>query len=429
MKQVWYGVAVMFPFILLSGCSDKEPLKGEREDVLLSESVGDGYTEDKTAIMLDDEVSNVAFAQPYLSSSNCYPPLKFAGVNFQEIWRAGVDYESTSGLRFAAAPLVAEGKIFCADAGGIVYAFDAKNGNLLWRQSVTLEGKDGQIGTGLAYDDGNLIVSTCFAECFSLNPQNGKQKWRIKLPAPSKGDAITISNGKAFLMCANSTLYVVDVNSGRNLWTHSGIVSDSIYLGNASVAVDSGVVYLSYPSGEIFALMEDTGALVWESAFPKFSVSNAAHSFVHPKAAPVVKGGIVYFVAPNEQTLALDAKTGKRLWIKDFGSVQTPIVSGNSIFVFHNGAELVCMNRFDGAVHWRTKLNSESEKPANWYGLTLTKNHILTLSPDGKLSFVSVKSGKIEQSVMVSGNITVNPIIANSTLYILSGDGTLSAHK
>lgn len=430
------SLAALLFILSLGGCADdKKPLKGIRENILASDDLNESETMDKSAVTLDSEILNSSFPQPYLNSAHSYPPLKFSTHflkkegGLHQMWSVKLDYESTKAFKMIAAPIVAEGKVFCIDAGGIVYAFNAKTGAEMWRKSVTIVGKEGQIGAALAYDSGRLIVSSSFSECFCLNAKNGRINWRIKLPANSKGDAITISEGRVFLVCSNSSLQVVDIDDGKTLWTHSGIASDSLFLGSAAAAVSDGVAYVAYPSGEIFAFMVEVGTPVWESSFPKFSLSNAAQAFTHPKASPVVKDGIAYFTAANEQIAAFDAKSGRRLWIKDYGGIQTPIVSGNSIFVFNSQSELVCLNRFTGNLRWRTLLDRNNDR-YDWYGVTLVKDHVLCISPKGKLSFVSAKTGKIVRTFEgIGSEVEVNPIIAGSTLYILNGNGELEAYK
>lgn len=427
-RLITYWLNVYILFLLLGGCSQKEHLQGKREGVLSSEEVGErNGNKDAAPVKVDKEVANREFSQPYMNAAHCYAPLKFSFPT-TKAWSKKLDFEATKSAKITAGPVVANGRAFCADAGGIVYAFDAKSGRELWRRSVTIAGKDGQTGMAIACDDSDhLIVASCFSECFSLDCKNGKINWRIKLPAPAKGDAITIRDGQIFLMCSNSSLQVVNIESGKLLWSHSGITANSIFLGGAGAAVVDGVVYLAYPSGEIYALLMETGAVVWESVFPKFSIGDAIQAFTHPKASPVIKDGIAYFVAANEQTAAFDARTGQRLWIKDYGSIQTPIVSGNSIFVLNPRSELVCLNRLTGCLRWKTVLDNRNKH--DWYGMVLLKDQILCISPEGVFTLISVKDGTVKQINASVNNVSVNPVIADSMLYILSDNGELSAYR
>jgi outer membrane protein assembly factor BamB len=418
--------------VILAGCSQKDSLKGKREELVISE-----YSEnmvkdvDNTPVITDSaEENSFEFSQAHFNSGHYYSPLKFS-LSPREIWSAKLDFESSESLRIAAAPIVAEGKVFCTDAGGIVYAFDQKTGARLWRKSTTLPGKDGQIGSAVALESGRLIVATSFAECFCFNAKNGEILWRIKLPAPCKGDGITVRNGKAFMMCSNSSLHCIDINTGKTLWLHSGMLTDSTFMGSSAVAVDDGVVCFAYPSGEVFALLEETGAVIWDAMLSKFSLTDAAQAFSHPRACPVLKDGVVYLAAANEQTSAFDVKTGKLLWKSDFGGVQTPILSGNSIFIFNSRSELVCLNKNTGRRRWVRKLTDE-EKAADWSGMILIKDHILVLSPHGSLQFVSVHDGKIKKTISLGvgkSEISVDPVIADGVMYILMNSGKIAAYR
>ncbi|MDR2781455.1 MAG: PQQ-like beta-propeller repeat protein [Holosporaceae bacterium] len=418
---------------ILAGCSSKEHLEGTREELIVS-----GYDEDMvkstdpTPVIVDSvEEINPEFTQPHLNAEHYYFPLKFS-LSPKEIWSSALDFEASESIKMTAAPIVADGKVFCIDAAGIVYAINQKTGARLWRVSTTLIGKDGQIGGATAYDNGRLIVTSSFAEGFSLDAKTGKILWRIKLPAACKGDGITISDGKAFIMCSNSSLHCIDINTGKTLWSHSGMLADSTFMGSSSVAVSDGVVYFAYPSGEVFALLEETGAVIWDAMLSKFSLTNAARAFSHPRACPVVKDGVVYLVSANEQTSAFNTRNGKLLWKSDFGSVQTPIVSGNSIFVFNSKSELVCLNKNTGRRHWVKKLTKDESKASEWLGMILLKDHVLAVSPNGDIQFVSVYDGKIKKAMSIGGDsfsVSVNPVIANGVMYVPMNSGKVVAYR
>jgi outer membrane protein assembly factor BamB len=418
---------------ILAGCSSKDSIKGKREELVISDYDEDMIKNiDHTPVIADSaEENNPEFTQPHFNSEHCCSPLKFS-LSPKEIWSAKLDFESSESIKMTASPIVAEGKVFCADAAGIVYAFDQKTGMRLWRKSTTLVGKDGQIGNAVAFDNGRLIVTSSFGEGFCFDAKNGTILWRIKLPAPCKGDGIAVRNGKAFIMCSNSSLHCIDINTGKTLWSHSGMMTDSTFIGSSAVAVSDGVVCFAYPSGEVFALLEETGAVVWDAMLSKFSLTDAAQAFSHPRACPVLKDGVVYLSAANEQTSAFDVKTGKMLWKSDFGSVQTPIVSGNSIFIFNPKSELVCLNKNTGRRRWIKKLTKEENKITDWSGMILVKDHVAVLSPHGYLQFVSVYNGEIKKTISFGNDefgITVNPVIADNVMYILANSGKITAYR
>jgi outer membrane protein assembly factor BamB len=429
MNRVIY---VSFLLLFLVGCSSKEPLLGTREELIVAEANESISTEsDTTPVIIDTDVENSEYPQQFLKASHCYAPLKFS-ISPKKIWSEKIDFEVSDAIKTTAAPIIAEGKVFCADAAGIIYAFDHRSGKKLWRTSTTIVGKDGQIGCAMAYDSGRIIVSSSFSECFSLDSQNGKVQWRIKLPAACKGDGITIQNGKALVMCSNSSLHAIDIRNGKTLWSHSGMIADATYIGSASVAVDDEAIYLAYPSGEVFALLIENGAVIWEAMMSKFSLVNASLALFHPRACPVVKDGVVYVVTANGQTSAFNTKTGKQIWKSDFGGIQTPIVSGNSIFLFNSKSEIVCLNKSTGRKRWSQRLTSDTEQISDWYGMLLINDHLLMISPKGQMIFVSIYDGKVKKIIEIDDGdkgISVNPSIANSIAYILLDCGKIAAYK
>jgi outer membrane protein assembly factor BamB len=297
--------------------------------------------------------------------------------------------------------------------------------------STTIIEKDGQIGGAIAYDQGKLIVTSSFSECFCLDAKNGKIIWRIKLPAPAKGDGITVYQGKAFILCQNCSLQVIDISSGKISWAHSGILVGSTFLGSASVAIADDTVFVAYPFGEIFALAANSGNVLWDATFPKHFAIGSAKIFTHPRACPVVCDGIVYFVAANGKTVAYEIKTGYPLWSSNYGGIQTPILSGDSMFLLNATGELLCLNNKTGKLRWSRKLILDnSGKISDWYGQILIRDHILVVSREGNVFIVSVYDGKIKKTAKIAaGEIAANPVIADAIMYLLLDSGAIAAYR
>ncbi|MBQ3565358.1 MAG: PQQ-binding-like beta-propeller repeat protein [Alphaproteobacteria bacterium] len=413
-------------FLALAACSQKENLKGHRENIELAAESNPSLKDD-APVVLGDVLHNSNFVQSAYSAQHWYDPLAIKIRTLSEKWSASLDFESSDQIRPLSSTVAAEGKVFCMDAAGIVYAFDEKSGHLIWKISTTHKNKDGQVGGALAFSDGHLIVSTSFAEAFSLDAKTGSIQWRKKIPAPCKGDGITVDSGKAYLLCDNGVLQVLNISDGSVIWAHSGMPTFTTYAGSAGVAVCDGVVYVAYPSGEVFALLEN-GSVLWSAIISKFSFSNASKSFSHPRACPIVKDNILYVVCASRQITAFDIKNGNILWQRDHGSTQTPALSGNSLFIYDDNSELVCLNKDTGNVKWSKKLSDNSE--IVWYGPILSSDGLILTSSKGNVICLSAKDGStIKAFDADSAGISVPPTVANETLYILGDSGKLAAYK
>ncbi len=426
-KKIAYSCPV---FLLLVACSNNERLPGHREDLLQIQPDETQVLEiDETPVVIDSEKNYTEYPQPFLNESHSSAPHQFS-LNPSLIWSEKLDFEGNRVLQNTASPVVADGKVFCIDAAGIVYALDRKTGRRIWRVSTNIAGKDGQTGCAMAYDNGKLIVSNSFAECFCLESKTGKILWRIKLPATCKGDGITIADGKAFVLCANSTVNAIDLSNGKTLWSHSGMISDSIFIGSAGACYSNGVLFVAYPSGEIFALQSENGTVLWDNMISKFSLTESAHARTHIRACPVVKDNRLYVVSSSGQTVVFDTETGIEIWSKNVGGLQTPIVNGNSVFLHSFNHELVCLNKDTGALKWRTTLTSDEDAgfSDDWRGQIFIKDHIVSIAPDGKMLFISAANGKIVKNIDV-GEGALNPVIADGIMYIQNNDSNVSAYK
>lgn len=413
---------VVFSFLglVLAGCTSKEPLKGVRKDIILSEVQSE--ERDNSLAVLDQTSVKL-------------------NKNLNLRWSNDIKYGSSKSLRMASSAVTGNGKVFCIDAGGLVYAFDAKSGRKLWEKTTTIKGKDGQVGGALSYSDGKLIVTSSFAEAFAFDETNGAMLWRIKLPACCKGDGITISDEKVYLLCDNSSLQVVDIHDGKLLWSHSGMMMDTTYMGSAGVVVKDDVVYLSYPSGEVFALLSN-GSVLWSAMLSKFSFISAGDSFSHPRACPIIKDNLVYFTSPNQQITAFDIGSGNIVWKRDFGGLEAPLVSGNCIFVIDSSMGLACLNKDNGKVRWTRPLKTEdssffgwfgkSESFAEWFGPIQTGDGLVVIASNGIVATISAEDGSIKSYKRLENfgqKITARPVVSENSLYFVSSDGTVFAYK
>ena len=80
--------------------------------------------------------------------------------------------------------------------------------------------------------------------------------------------------------------------------------------------------------------------------------------------------------------------TGNRMWSRDIGSIQTPWVAGDFIYVLDNDERLICLSRKEGKVKWVHQLpefgNPDKQRyPILWAGPVLVSNKLILVSSDG----------------------------------------------
>jgi outer membrane protein assembly factor BamB len=132
--------------------------------------------------------------------------------------------------------------------------------------------------------------------------------------------------------------------------------------------------------------------------------------------------------------VALELTTGQRIWEINIAGISTPWVAGDWIFVVTDQAQLLAIARATGKVRWMTQLpryRDEKGKKGRvgWVGPILAGNRLILANSLGQLVNVSPVNGAIQTTVAGRSPITIAPVVAGNTLYVLSDDGRLTAWR
>ncbi len=416
------------------GDEEKVRLPGERISVLMH----------GRALKPDPKVADVKILLPKPSVNASWPQSGgyanhamhhiAVGEVLKLLWTADIGEGADDDTRIIGAPIVAGGRVFAMDAETAVSAFDAKTGKLLWEVELTPEDEDdGHISGGIAYEDGRVFVATGFAQVIALDAGNGSEIWRQTVGGPLRS-APTVRNGRVFVVTVDNKLHALDAVNGGSLWTHTGITEIASLLGGGSPAVDGGVVVVPYSSGELVALKVENGRLLWADSLASARRSAAVSTLSHIRGRPVIDRGRVFALSIGGLMVAIDLRTGRRIWDREIGGLESPWVAGDYLFVLSNNSELVCLSRRDGRIHWvralpRYEDEEDKEDPIVWSGPILAGDRLILAGSHGEVLSVSPYTGKILGSEEMPDGIPVAPVAADRSVYFLSDDAELLAYR
>jgi outer membrane protein assembly factor BamB len=110
------------------------------------------------------------------------------------------------------------------------------------------------------------------------------------------------------------------------------------------------------------------------------------------------------------------------------------VVAGEWIFTLTDDARLLAIARATGKVRWITQLeryrNEEKRtNPVFWTGPVLANNRLWIANTRGEIKSVDVTTGEPADFVKLDSPISLPPIIANQTLYVLEDGGRISAYR
>lgn len=424
-----------------SGCSvlkhktPRTPVLGERIAVLTTE--GDAQVDPATAALpmtLPTPVANDAWTQSGGNASKSMGQLAL-GTALGNAFTVSAGQGSTLAARLAAPPVVAGGRVFTIDTAATVRAFDAQTGAPVWRtQFGTEKNKAASLyGGGVAYDNGRIYATNGLGFVAALDASNGGVVWQVRPGGPLRG-APSVASDAVYVMSQDNQIYSLKESDGSTNWSQAASLEIAGVFGSASPAVGQGTVVAGFSSGELNAYRYENGREVWQDALARTSISTSVSSLSDIDADPVIDGGQVIAVGQGGRMVALEINTGQRIWELNIAGISTPWVAGDWIFVITDESKLLCIARSNGHVRWINQLpqfeKAKSKKGQIEYsGPVLAGGRLIITGSNGVLINVDPMTGSFQSQTSVGAGVSLSPVVANNTLYVLDDQARLHAYR
>jgi outer membrane protein assembly factor BamB len=217
-------------------------------------------------------------------------------------------------------------------------------------------------------------------------------------------------------------------------WSVAGSAEASGVFGTASPAFGQSTVVAGYSSGELTAYRYENGTEVWSDALTRTTVTTQVHALSDIDADPVIDQGRVYAIGQGGRMVALELNTGQRLWELNIAGTGTPWVAGDFVYVITDTAQLLAIARTTGRVRWLSQLQRHRDVEdrrgvVTWRGPVLAGGRLVLVNTLGQIVFASPTDGSVMQTVNTNTPISLSPIVAGNTLYILDDRGRLTAYR
>ncbi len=419
---------------LFKGSKPKTALLGDRVPILTSES---GVEIDPAladvAVILPAAVANDSWTQSGGNAAKSMGHLALP-IGGGPAWTAKVAGASKE-ARLAAAPVIADGKLYVMGTDAAITAFNASTGALLWSVSFGNAGdnKASLFGGGVSVEGAFLYATNGIGDVGALNVADGSVVWTKRPGAPLRG-APTIALGSVFVMSQDNQLIALKASDGTVEWTEAAAVQLAGVFGVAAPAVAQGTVVAGFSSGDLNAYRYENGRTVWQEALSRTSINTSVGTLSDIDAAPVIDQGRVFSVGQGGRMVSLELVTGQRIWEMNIAGISTPWVAGEWLFVVTDEAKLLCIARATGKVRWSTALQryrKEKSKngPVSWSGPVLAGDRLILASSEGEMVSVGAGDGKVQSTTKIGAPVFLSPIVANSTLYVLDNSGKLTAFR
>ena len=414
------------------GKGPKTPVVGERVSILSTER--DAVADPALAnvpVVLPEPYVNPDWAQPGGNAAKTVGHVALGSAP-RQVWSASIA-GSTSRARLAAAPVIANGKLYVIDADAKVIAMNAKTGARLWTTAMPAEGNGRSVfGGGVSVLGDRVFVTTGVGDVAALDAANGSVVWKVQPGGPLRGSP-ALANGQIYVMSQDNQIFALNQQTGATEWSESGTVETTGVFGVAAPAAAQGTVIAGFSSGELTAYRYENGRTLWGDALARTSISTSVASLTDIDADPVIDRGRVFAIGKGGRMASYELGTGQRLWEINVAGISTPTVVSDWVFVVTDDARLMCIARATGKIRWISQLkrwrDAEDRKGAvRWTGV-LAGGRLIYVSTDGDLIYADPSDGSVRTSMDIDRSVSLSPVVADNMLYILADDGHLTAWR
>ena len=440
MKQqiVKYLVCSLVVFSV-SACSifdkEKDIPEGKRISVLGGANVVKPDENAKTVkIRLPLPKANSKWAQNGGNSIHLMSHLK-SNNRIEEFWTANFGEGASKRDFLIASPIIAHRVVFAIDADAIVTARRLDNGKEIWHKRLKPINKEDKSialkGAGIAYANQQIYATTGFGGVFALEMKTGKEIWRYDTEIPIR-IAPTVQNGRLLIQTIDNTLIALDANNGKEVWKYKTSSESTTLVGGASPAYssDKDVAVAAFSNGELRAFKASTGTPLWGEMLISPKRTNSLANITAIKANPIIDEDKVFAAGHSDVLVAIDLRTGKKIWEKEISTSNQPWIAGQFMYVLTNNFELVAIQKDSGNIIWNKKIPlPDYNAGLSASGPVLSNNSLIVTLSDGHVFAISPYTGQILGFINVDDEIKLAPIIADGVVIFTTNDADLLAYK
>ena len=338
-------------------------------------------------------------------------------LSVSQSWSRDVGDGSDKG-RYKLVPRVERGRIFVADAEGLLQALDASTGSTVWSIETELP-----ISGGPGSGDGLVVVGTSDGEVFAYSQESGELRWKQQVTSEVLSTP-AIANGVVIVQSIDGKLVGLKASDGEQQWLYAREVPVLTLRGTSSPVISGPNVIAGFAGGKLVALRLDNGELLWESSVTAPSGRSELERMVDIDGDIVVANGAVFVGSYQGEIAAVSEYSGKVLWRRKLSSYSGVEADWRFIYVSDESGHVWALNPDNGSAMWKQDklLYRRLSAPAAINGFVVVGDY------QGYLHWFDHADGAmVARTRAGSGAILASPEAVNGVVYTYNSDGTLTA--
>jgi outer membrane protein assembly factor BamB len=365
-------------------------------------------------------------------------------TSVSQVWaqKLGIDAED---LLLALAPTSDGQRVYTAERGGSVQAWDLATGRRVWRSrperltrgsgerlglwnalTFNLNKGEGQrLAAGPSLADGMLVTGSSDGEIAAFSADDGRVLWNVVVPgeilaAPAVGAGVVIVRTGA------GSLYALEARDGAVRWQVEQPVPSLSLRGNAAPILHEGRVYAGFDNGKLAAYDLQRGVQVWETALATPTGRSEIDRLADLDGVMRVTQDEVVAAGLHGRVALLASDSGRPLWQRDLSSSAGVDDDGRAVYVTDQDSLVWALDRRNGGTLW-----TQDDLRARKLTAPVRVGALLAVGDlEGWVHLIDPASGEVTARVRAGGGaVTAPPLAVLDLLLVQTSAGELYAFR
>ena len=366
-------------------------------------------------------MSGCSTVSEWISPSHQDPPAELQDIDdpisVNTLWTIDVGAGSDD-KRLNLVPAYVDGRLYAADAQGQVLALNAGNGRIIWSVEV-----DAPFSGGPGVGEGLVVLGTTDAEVIALSESDGSVKWRVNVSSEVLSTP-AVARGKVIVRTIDGKVVGLDAATGKQVWGYERKIPILTLRGTGSPVLVDGQVLCGMAGGKLVSLNVDDGSLRWDVTISVPSGRTELERLADIDGDPLAIEGIIYVATYQGEIAALEESAGTLLWRRKFSSYSGMAADRYNVYASDAEGILWALDADNGSARW----SQDALRNRQLSDVALVSGVLAVGDYEGYVHFLSPDDGSLIGRTRVGSDpITRGMLVADGTLYVMGDGGVLAA--
>ena len=421
-KLIYTLILILF----LNNCSLKEKSilwKNKDQDADTKQNVKKIFSLEKKIVTefnknLNLGLSNIKLNNKIFNNNNNYGSQKYTGELEKTIKYKFSKLSQLNRMDFN--PIFLKNGIIFFDKKGSIIRYNEKN-KILWKVNhYTKAEKKLNPKLNFIIDNESLLIADNISKYYSINLKTGELNWIKNNKYPFNSE-IKKNKKKIFIIDYKNTLRCFKIIDGSECWNLQTEDSFTLSGNKFSLVINNGMVIFNNSIGDITAVDEETGLILWQLPTQNSNIINNTYNFKNSKI--VIDGNSIYFSNNKNEFYSVDIKTGTINWINKINSTVSPIIISNLVFTVSMEGYLYVVEKNKGNiirisdlfVNYKEKVR-KNLKPI---GFAIGNLNLYLTNSNGDMIIVDLNLGSVTKIKKIGSSLVSKPFIYKNSLFVV----------